>query len=416
MRSDGDWPDYLQYGFDAADVPNLLKLVCDQSLHTAGEGTDELWVPIHAWRTLGQLRARGAVATMIASFDHIPYSARSLGELGTVLGMIGEPAIDPLSLYMKENRRPEFARALAFDGLAKVARNYPECRRRVLRNFKGYMAGAGSSSTSLNGFLVGKLLDLEAAELIDDIRRLFETSSVERTCAGGVEKIEIELGLRGKHAPGGSGDTGSCRYAARAIAARDELIARVDDYLHRYGKDDSVKNAGELDGLFAALACAPALIRTSLWMSAIWGDKDSAPVWQSRDEAKEFKQIVKVLHNAVVAGFGKNEYLPLFHESKVAGKTHTVVDAWCAGFLRGAALWGLLSGADRLIVEKFLATVRLFATAEGFEKLRSMDGGAIAREQAKIEPVVNDLYRHFRKQGKQYYDSLVNKTPSKHQV
>jgi hypothetical protein len=29
------WADYLQYGFDAADVPELLRLASDESLHHA---------------------------------------------------------------------------------------------------------------------------------------------------------------------------------------------------------------------------------------------------------------------------------------------------------------------------------------------------------------------------------------------
>lgn len=57
-----EWLDYLQYGFDVADVPELLRLVSDESLHGADSNSSEVWVPLHAWRALGQLRSPTAIA------------------------------------------------------------------------------------------------------------------------------------------------------------------------------------------------------------------------------------------------------------------------------------------------------------------------------------------------------------------
>lgn len=50
-----DWQDYLKYGFDETDVPALLELVADDELNHADAESKDIWVPLHAWRTLGQI-------------------------------------------------------------------------------------------------------------------------------------------------------------------------------------------------------------------------------------------------------------------------------------------------------------------------------------------------------------------------
>ena len=51
----GIWPDYLQYGFTETDIPALLDLVADQTFDQMDSESTEVWAPLHAWRTLGQL-------------------------------------------------------------------------------------------------------------------------------------------------------------------------------------------------------------------------------------------------------------------------------------------------------------------------------------------------------------------------
>ncbi len=52
------WPDYLALGFTQEHVSELIRMATNLALH--GNDDDEgcvWWAPIHAWRTLGQLRA-----------------------------------------------------------------------------------------------------------------------------------------------------------------------------------------------------------------------------------------------------------------------------------------------------------------------------------------------------------------------
>ncbi len=134
-ESAGDWPDYLQYGFGAADVPRLLDLVSDQSLHGADAESNEVWVPLHAWRTLGQLHAPDAAAPLIALFDDLHEDDWALNELSQVLGAIGETGIALLAACLNDTRHAEFARVMAVDSLVQIALQHPALRDRVLGLF-----------------------------------------------------------------------------------------------------------------------------------------------------------------------------------------------------------------------------------------------------------------------------------------
>jgi hypothetical protein len=112
------------------------------------------------------------------------------------MGMPGEPAIEPLADFLNDPRHREFAKVIALDSLAEIARHQPDCRERIIQCYRDYMSTPDESAVTLNGLLIGRLLDLRAAEAIDGIRQLFARDCVDITCAGDLEDVEIELGLR----------------------------------------------------------------------------------------------------------------------------------------------------------------------------------------------------------------------------
>lgn len=96
-RNRADWPDYLQYGFDEENVEDLLALVTDSSLHEAPAGSNEVWVPLHAWRTLGQLGNPRAIEPTIGMFNPLYDDDWAMEELPRAVAMIGRDAIGPLT-------------------------------------------------------------------------------------------------------------------------------------------------------------------------------------------------------------------------------------------------------------------------------------------------------------------------------
>jgi hypothetical protein len=149
----GAWPDYLQYGFTEADILALLDLVADEILDEADSESSEVWAPLHAWRTLGQLGSSQAIVPLLNQFDRLCEDDWALPELPTVMGMLGEPAIEPLAGFLMDTRHKEFARIMALDGLAEIVKRLLDCRERVIRCYKDYMRTPDDSAIHLTDCL-----------------------------------------------------------------------------------------------------------------------------------------------------------------------------------------------------------------------------------------------------------------------
>ena len=414
VKRNGNWLDYSQYGFDETDVSALLELIADESLNQADTSSKEVWVPLHAWRTLGQIRSSKAIRPLIALFDELVEDDWALEELPKVMGMIGEEAIVPLSTYLNERDHDEFARVMAADGLAEIAKRQPACREQVIQHYKEYMNKPDESADNLNGLLIGYLLDLDAKEAINEIRQLFAKDCVDISCAGDLEEVEIELGLRSERT------TPKPNYAlAHSLndlneskkPNSDDIFEVIDYYLTHYGHDDSILDTSELDGFFAALACAPNTIMPSRWMPAIWGGEELAPEWQDKKEIKDFTHAVFTLYNHVMHCLNEDDFEALFLEREIQNKTYTIVDEWCHGFLRGLKLWGPLPATDAALVEQHIQPIKLFATETGFENLDTMSEAEVVKQQQLIEPAVQRLFQHFLKQRTSANKPVTRETP-----
>ncbi len=62
-----DWPDYLEMGFTEKDIPELIRMALDERLNNADIDSPEVWAPLHAWRTLGQLKAEEEIKLRIVT-------------------------------------------------------------------------------------------------------------------------------------------------------------------------------------------------------------------------------------------------------------------------------------------------------------------------------------------------------------
>ncbi|RLA38254.1 MAG: hypothetical protein DRQ64_09060 [Gammaproteobacteria bacterium] len=395
-----DWPDYLQYNFEASDEAALIELIGDKSLHGAAGDSLEVWVPLHAWRTLGQLRSERAIMPLIELFEVLVEDDWALHELPTVMGMIGSAAIEPLGLYIKQQDRDEFARATAMAGLSEIVKQHPTLRSKVLEHYRQYIQRADNSATTINGLLVSYLLDIDGKELIDDVRDLFNRQCVDITCAGDIEDVEMALGLRLERSTPKpvfieDFDASSPDTAPRVRPETDDVVELVDYYLDHHGGDEAILGASELDGYFAAIACAPQMILPSLWMPALWGGEEHSPNWEQIEDLQEFNELIMNFYNYVMEDMSADKYEAMYLEGDVKGRRYTIVDDWCAGFLRGVNLWGPLSPTDTMLLEAALEPIRLFATESGFGELSELRDDEIEQHQQRIEPAVHKLFSHF---------------------
>jgi len=194
-------PDYVElYQLTSDDIPWLIELACEPWDLFASTNL-RVWGPVHAWRALGQLRAAECVVPLLRQlniWDEAGDDAYAL-ELPHVWGMIGEPVLEPL----RENRqRPRIA---AIEGICEVGKQHPELRSRAVEYLSAELARhrAGSSEECdreqgvINGWLVAKLLNLNADEAAETIERTFAANVIDPTIGGDWGDVRRELGIEG---------------------------------------------------------------------------------------------------------------------------------------------------------------------------------------------------------------------------
>lgn len=192
------WPDYLTLGFRQEHIPELIEMATDEKLNKGNPKSLAVWGPVHAWRTLAQLKAEEAIEpliTLLRMFDSD--NDDFVGEeLPIVFGMIGKKAIPALEKYILDDSNGLFDQIAAVHGLERIATNNPECREKCLSIFNSKLQSCKSNDPTLNAFLVLYLTELNATESIDVIRQAFEAESVDLSILGDFEDVEISLGLK----------------------------------------------------------------------------------------------------------------------------------------------------------------------------------------------------------------------------
>ncbi len=409
-----DWPDYLSHGFNETDIDALLALLTDEDLNQADNESDEIWTPLHAWRTLGQIGSLQAVAPLLALFDQFVEDDWAIAELPKVMGIIGEPAIPALTTFIHEASHDEFARVMAVDSLGDIAALQPQHRNSVVHILRGYINTPDESTPTLNALTVSQLIDLDAEEAIDDIRQLYEKCCVDITCNGDLEEVELAMGLRAKRStpkPNFYKLDERQRKARQKKPVNGDIFEDLDYYLAVYGNDKSIQDVSELDGFFAALACAPDMIPPSHWLAEVWGGEAFTPEWETQNEFENFFRAALTLYNQVMQHMGDDIFEALFHTRSVGDETITIVDEWCYGFLRGVDLWGPLPTPDTATMEDCLKNIRLFTTDAGFDQVKGMSYEEIETHQQQIELDARRLFRYFLAQRKHSVNPVVRAAP-----
>jgi hypothetical protein len=191
------WDDYLPLGFRPEHVPDLIQIATDVALLEAPSDSPEVWAPLHAWRTLGQMEAVEAVRPLL---DLIEFEARKradwgLEELLDVIAMIGAPAIPVLAEYLADRSKTGHLRNQITDTLVRLAEQDPDHRDECVAVLTRQLEHASENPRELNGFLVGCLMDLNAVESAPVMEKAFAAGVVDKSIAGDWATVAYELGL-----------------------------------------------------------------------------------------------------------------------------------------------------------------------------------------------------------------------------
>lgn len=391
------WPDYLQYGFTDEDVPDLLSLVSAHAMGEEASGSGFGGVSAHAWRVLGQLGSSAAIAPLVELFGLLCDDDLALMEIPVVMGMLGEPAIGPLEACFRNSELREYGRCMASEGLKEIALLHPGHRETVVTVLTDYLRDPDAAALVVNASAVAILMDLKAIESMDVVRSLYERGLAEIGFCGDIEDVEIGFGLREKRSTPRPGYWETKKVSDYGPDADDDGDI-IEYFLDRYGHDDSIQGISEFDGFFTAIGCAPELIKPSRWLPAIWGGQRGAPAWRSVEEAETFTTAVTVAYNEAITDLSQPPCKAIFSQRVVEGVTHTVVDEWCKGFLRGYALWQPLEELDLMAMDEQLQPIRLFATEEGVKHREGLAEADITQWKQRIEPAVGRIYQMFSAQ------------------
>jgi hypothetical protein len=195
-RPGAPWPDYLELGLNYEHVPDLIRMSTDMDLSTAGWDSLEVWAPLHAWRTLGQLQAKEATEPLVGLFEQLEDDGWIPSELPKVFSMIGPSTIPVLATYLGNEAVKEDCRLLIPRCLERIVEKHPAYRDECIGILTSRLERYEANGSGLNAFIISSLIDLHATETIELIREAFAADRVDLIVAGDIEDVEIEMGLR----------------------------------------------------------------------------------------------------------------------------------------------------------------------------------------------------------------------------
>lgn len=161
------------------------------------------------------------------------------------------------------------------------------------------------------------------------------------------------------------------------------------------GLDEGILTLSELDGFLTAVVSGPEAITPSHWLPVVWGDVE--PKWKS---PQEFERIFTLLirhMNGIVDTllYSANSFDPIFMESEIEGKTHTIVHEWCTGYIRGIGLaqeqWE--SGSDEML--GLLSPIDIFTNEWGWKILEKLNEQEHESLKQEIGPAARAIYSYW---------------------
>jgi len=193
------WPNYLELGFTEEHIPQLIEMAIDEELNWADSTSLEVWAPVHAWRTLAQLRAKAAIKPLLSILWRVDDDDDWVGEeLPYVYGMIGGEAIPALTEYLvdEEEENGLYPRITAIECFRKIGDMHPDTRANCVSVLTQQLEKFTANHEEINAILISSLVDLKAVESLPSIKKAYELECVDYTVLGDYEDAEIYMGVR----------------------------------------------------------------------------------------------------------------------------------------------------------------------------------------------------------------------------
>lgn len=178
-------------------------------------------------------------------------------------------------------------------------------------------------------------------------------------------------------------------------------FGELDDLLLSDDLPEACMDVVTLEGFLTAIAVGPVTVTPEHWLPRVF-DSDAEDPMPELPSVKVFKRVVNLImrmYNSVIMIFeiAPEEFSPTFYTHEAEGKTYTIVDEWCSGFLQGIALAG--DAWQPLLDERpgILRPFQLFATPEGWAELDAAadEASMHAEWSSQIEPTVRAIHAYW---------------------
>jgi len=181
----------------------------------------------------------------------------------------------------------------------------------------------------------------------------------------------------------------------------DSEFRELDELLISDDVPEECMDAVTLEGFLTAIAIGPVTVSPEQWLPHVFGSdrEDLMPEFPSIEIFERVVNLIIRFYNSLLMIFeiGPEKFSPTFYIREMEGKTYTIVDEWCSGFLQGIGLAG--DAWQPLLDEKpgILRPFQLFATPEGWAELdAAADEAALHVEwSSKIEPTVHAIHAYW---------------------
>jgi hypothetical protein len=144
------------------------------------------------------MNAPEAIAPLVRVLALVDESDNDLiGEgLQDVLESFGPATIGPLAGFLVEAEDGNGGLVGAGEALSHTGQAYPQTRDRIVQILTTTLeARYAVNDPQINGFWVADLLDLNAVESYQVIKKIYEAGCIDPMICGDLEDVEIELGL-----------------------------------------------------------------------------------------------------------------------------------------------------------------------------------------------------------------------------